>query len=175
MKLLVNNHICLSEFLPSDKPALLEHLKEKAIYDRTLRIPYPYTEADADEWLALSAKTTQQQGQPVQWAIRNQQAYLIGCCGFDGFQIGKSHRAEIGYWLAKPYWGRGIMTAVIRKASRFAFNEWGLAKITAHVFSFNAASARALEKCGFEEEGYLKKHYLKDGQLIDARLFGLLK
>jgi ribosomal-protein-alanine N-acetyltransferase len=84
-------------------------------------------------------------------------------------------RPVLGYWLAKPYWGRGIMTAVIRNACQYAFNEWNLMKITAHVFSFNAASARVLEKCGFEQEGYLKKHHLKDGQLIDARLFGLLK
>jgi RimJ/RimL family protein N-acetyltransferase len=174
MKLLVNDHIHLSEFLASDKPALLEHLKEKAIYDRTLRIPYPYTEADADEWLALSAKTTQQQGQPVHWAIRNQEACLIGGCGLDGFQIGQSHRAEIGYWLAKPYWGQGIMPAVIRKVCEFAFNEWSLVKITAHVFSCNAASARVLEKCGFEQEGYLTKHYLKDGHLIDAKLYALI-
>jgi RimJ/RimL family protein N-acetyltransferase len=175
MKLIVNDHIHLSEFLASDKPALVEHLREKAIYDRTLRIPYPYTEAHADEWMALSAGITQQQGQPVHWAIRNQEACLIGGCGFEGFQIGESHRAEIGYWLAKPYWGRGIMTAVIREVCRFAFDEWDLLKITAHVFSFNVASARVLEKCGFEQEGYLKKHFLKDGQLIDARLFGLLR
>jgi [ribosomal protein S5]-alanine N-acetyltransferase len=173
VRLIVNDTIHLSEIRPSDKPALLEHLREKEIYDRTLRIPYPYTEADADDWLALVAKAIQQQGQPVQWAIRNEDGFLIGGCGFDGFQIGKSHRAEIGYWLAKPSWGKGIMTAVVRRACEFAFNEWGLVKITAHVFSFNTASARVLEKCGFEQEGYLKKHHRKDGQLIDARLYAL--
>jgi [ribosomal protein S5]-alanine N-acetyltransferase len=173
VRLIVNDTIHLSEIRPSDKPALLEHLREKEIYDHTLRIPYPYTEADADDWLALVAKAIQQQGQPVQWAIRIEEEYLIGGCGFDGFQIGKSHRAEIGYWLAKPSWGKGIMTAVVRRACEFAFNEWGLVKITAHVFSFNTASARVLEKCGFEQEGYLKKHHRKDGQLIDARLYAL--
>jgi [ribosomal protein S5]-alanine N-acetyltransferase len=141
--------------------------------DTSLRIPYPYTEADAGDWLALMAKAIQQQGQPVQWAIRNQEEFLIGGCGFDGFQIGKSHWAEIGYWLAKPSWGKGIMTAVVRRACEFAFNEWGLVKITAHVFSFNAASTRVLQKCGFEQEGYLKKHHQKDGHLIDARLYAL--
>jgi len=48
-------------------------------------------------------------------------------------------------------------------------------KITAHVFSHNAASARVLEKCGFQEEGFLRKRFLKDGQFIDARLFALLR
>src|SRR6516164_2279035 len=104
MNILVTEQVRLTEFRPSDKPALIEHLREKEIYDRTLRIPYPYTEADAEEWLAIVAKTTKQQGRPVSWAIRNAEDYLIGGCGFDGFQVGKLHRAEIGYWVAKPYW-----------------------------------------------------------------------
>jgi RimJ/RimL family protein N-acetyltransferase len=173
--ILVNEHIRLSEFRPSDKPALIEHLRDKEIYDHTLRIPYLYTEADADEWLAVVAKITQQQGRAVNWAIRNAEDSLIGGCGFDGFQLGKSHLAEIGYWLAKPYWGQGIMTAVVRRVCQYAFEDFGLVKITAHVFATNPASARVLEKCGFEQEGYLKKHYLKDGQLLDSRLYALLR
>lgn len=100
---------------------------------------------------------------------------MIGGCGFDGVQVGKSHRAEIGYWLAKPYWGRGIMTAVVRRLCDFAFEQFGLVKITAHVFADNGASAKVLEKCGFQQEGYLRKHYLKDGQFLDSRLFALVK
>jgi [ribosomal protein S5]-alanine N-acetyltransferase len=89
--------------------------------------------------------------------------------------MGKSHRAEIGYWIAKPYWNRGIMTAVVRRACQCAFEEFGLIKIIAHVFDANPASARVLEKCGFEQEGYLKKHYLKDGQYLDVRLYARLR
>jgi RimJ/RimL family protein N-acetyltransferase len=142
MTLAVNEDIHLSEFRPSDKAAIVEHLNEKAIYDRTLRIPYPYTQADADEWIAISAKAARQQGKPIHWAIRDRQATLIGGCGFDGLQLGKSHQAEIGYWLAKPYWGRGVMTAVVRTVCDFAFRQWGLSKITAHIFAFNNASPR---------------------------------
>jgi len=123
----------------------------------------------------LVEKITKQQGRPVQWAIRTPDDALIGGCGFDGFQIGKSHRAEVGYWLAKPFWGRGIMTAVVQQVCRNAFEEFGLVKVTAHVFSYNPVSARVLEKCGFQQEGFLRKHFLKDGQFIDARLFALLK
>jgi RimJ/RimL family protein N-acetyltransferase len=67
------------------------------------------------------------------------------------------------------------MTVAVGKACQFAFSEWGLAKITAHVFARNAASARVLEKCGFELEGYLKKHYLKDGEFLDAKPYGLIQ
>jgi RimJ/RimL family protein N-acetyltransferase len=175
MRIAVNDQVHLSEFRSSDKDALIGHLNDRDIYDRTLRIPFPYTGTSADEWLALVAKITKQQGRPVQWAVRNSADALIGGSGFDGFQVGKSHRAEIGYWLAKPFWGRGIMTAVVQRVCQHAFEEFGLVKITAHVFSHNPASARVLEKCGFQQEGHLRKHFHKDGQFIDARLFALLK
>src|SRR6202040_3628712 len=122
--------------------------------ERTLRIPFPYTKNDAAEWFALVAKITQQQGQPVHFAIRSDDDSLIGGCGFvDGLQVGKSHRAEVGYWLAKPFWGRGIMTAVVQRGCQHAFNEFGFVKIIAHVVTHNPASARVLEKCGFVQEG----------------------
>ena len=175
MKISITERINLSELLPSDQAACIEHMKAKEIYDLTLRIPYPYTEADFQAWLEIVEKATMQQGQPVNWAIRDEKGLFIGGCGFAGLEVGKSHRAEIGYWLAKPYWGQGIMTAVVRRLCEFAFAELGLVKIVAHVFGGNAASARVLEKCGFQQEGYLRKHHLKDGKYLDARLFALVK
>ena len=112
-----------------------------------------------------SPKRPSSKGDPSNWAIRNAEDHLIGGCGFNDFQMGKSHRAEIGYWLAKPFWGQGIMTAVVRRACQYAFEEFGLVKIIAHVNATNPASARVLEKCGFEQEGYLKKH-LPQGRAI---------
>jgi RimJ/RimL family protein N-acetyltransferase len=175
MKIVVNDQVHLSEVRSSDKDALIEHLNDRDIYDLTLRIPFPYTDADADEWLARVAKITEQQNQPVHFAIRSRDDALIGACGLAGVEVGKSHRAEVGYWLAKPYWGRGIMSAVVQRVCRHAFEDFGLIKITAHVHPHNQASARVLEKCGFVEEGFLRKHFLKDGKLLDARLFALLK
>lgn len=175
MKIAVNNQLHLSEFRPSDKFALIQHLNDRDIYDRTLLIPFPYTDAVADDWLALVAKIAKQQGRPVHFAIRSADDALIGACGFSDFQLGKSHRAEVGYWLGKPFWGRGIMTAVVGRLCQLAFEEFGLVKILAHVHPHNSASTRILEKCGFQQEGYLRQHFLKEGQFIDARLFGLLR
>ncbi len=175
MKIIVNEQVHLSEFRLSDKHALILHLNDREIYDLTLRIPFPYTEAAADEWLALYAKTTEKQGRPVHFAIRSDDNALLGGCGFNGLEVGKSHKAEIGYWLARPFWGQGIMTAVVQRLCRHAFEEFELVKITAHVFIQNLASARVLEKCGFVQEGLLRKHHLKDGQSLDARLFALLR
>ena len=82
MKIVVNSKIYLSEICSSDKPALIECLNDKDIYERTLRIPFPYTENDADEWFALLEKIIQEQGQPVRFAIRSADDALIGGCGF---------------------------------------------------------------------------------------------
>ena len=103
VNIVVNDQIHLSEFRSSDKHALVEHLNDRDIYDRTLRIPFPYTEEAADEWLA---KITGHQGNSTTWAIRLGDDRLIGACGFVGLHEGKSHQGEIGYWLAKPFWCR---------------------------------------------------------------------
>jgi ribosomal-protein-alanine N-acetyltransferase len=175
MNLDVAEGIRLTEHRQSDQDALIEFLNEPDIYARTLRIPFPYTIADAEQWFALVEKLTEQNGQPVNWAIRNDADKLFGGVGLESPGLDRSHRAEIGYWLAKPFWGRGIMTAVVKAVCRHAFENLGLRKITAQVFSFNDASSRVVEKCGFSQEGYLRQHYLKDGQFIDAKAYGLVK
>jgi hypothetical protein len=92
MTIIVNDQVHLSEFRTSDKPPLIQHLNDRDIYDRTLRIPFPYTDSAADESLALVVKITQQQGRPVHFAIRNADASLFGGCGFDSFQA-VAHRS----------------------------------------------------------------------------------
>ncbi len=172
MHIPVTDQISLTEFRPSDKSICVERINDRDIYDRTLRIPHPYTEAHFDQWLGIVAEATERHSEPVHFAIREGES-LIGSIGFDG--LTKGHKAEIGDWLAKPWWGRGIMTAVVGAACEYAISRWQLVRITAHVFESNLASARVLEKNGFEFEGLLRKHHLKDGRFLDSRLFALVR
>ncbi len=174
MNVNLENGYSLTEFRADDAEALVECLADKEVYDRTLRIPFPYTSTDAERWLGEIAVTTEENGQPRQFALRNEAGRVVGAVGLEGAKLGESPRAEIGYWLAKPYWGRGLMTVAARAVCRHGFEAMGLAKITAHVFSWNDASARVLVKCGFEQEGFCRRHFFKDGQFIDVKLFGLL-
>lgn len=169
----VNERVYLSALQPADKGALVEYLNDRDIYEATLRIPYPYAEADADRFLQLDADATAKHGHLVHFAIRDVSDALIGGCGFEGLAYG--HRAEIGYWLAKPFWGQGIMTTVVRALCAYAFSEWNLVRITAHVFTFNKRSARVLEKNGFQFEGLLRKHHQKGGQFVDSLLYAKVK
>lgn len=70
MRIPVTDHIRLSEFRPSDQAACIQHLNEKDIYERTLRIRCPYSETDFLAWLGIVEKATRQQGRSVHWAIR---------------------------------------------------------------------------------------------------------
>jgi [ribosomal protein S5]-alanine N-acetyltransferase len=175
MDIEVTPAIQLTDFRPSDKAALVDYLSDWEVYRQTLRIPHPYTADDADRWLASLERTAEGNGRDFNWAIRNSSGQLIGGIGLEGDAATRSHRAEMGYWLARPFWGQGIMTAVVGAVRRHAFETIGLAKITAHVLPSNEPSARVLVKNGFEQEGYFRRHFLKEGELIDTRAFGLLR
>jgi ribosomal-protein-alanine N-acetyltransferase len=171
MNLKINDSIHVSDITAADKPAYLEHLKEKQIQDQTGAIPYPYTGSDADWWITQVSETTAKLGRSINWAIRRADGFLVGGIGFHDFELGKSHRAEIGYWLAKPYWNQGIMTECVRKVTDYGFQEFGLVRIFAPVFDFNVGSARVLEKAGYLFEGTLRKHYLKEGRFLDGKMY----
>jgi ribosomal-protein-alanine N-acetyltransferase len=174
VKLSLEGGYFISDIVPRDKAAYLEHLREKDIHDNTLSIPYPYTEEAADWWIDHVAAETKTQGRSLNWAIRRPDGLLIGGIGHVGLEVGKTHRAEIGYWLAKQYRGQGITTDAVRRVVEFDFRELQLLRVTAHVFYFNAASARVLEKAGFQLEGRLRRHFMKNGRLLDGLLYAKL-
>lgn len=163
MRIDVDGSIHLTEVKAEDRVAFLQHLKEKEISEQTLRIPYPYTEADADAWIAKAL-----QDRTLTFAIRVGDGFAIGSFGFEFLNSDDRSEAEIGYWIAKTYWGRGIATSVVRRMCRYGFEELGLRRITAEVFAFNPGSCRVLEKCGFRRVGVLPSRYRKSNQVIDA-------
>ena len=170
----VTDRIRLSRFESSDRPKLLEHLNKDSIFrDNSLVMPYPYTEFDADQWLARAPIESCERDGIRNWAIRDAMGDLIGGVGL--LNIRQGERAEIGYWLAKPFWGQGIMTSVVRRICDFAFDAYQLHRLHAYVFAPNSKSAAVLKRVGFNEEGCLREHVVRDGTAIDMLLFGLLK
>lgn len=175
-KLRLSDGFSLSSVERGDKDALVEHLQAPEIARNTLTIPYPYTESDAESWIDECISQREREGKDATFAIRNPEGTLIGAIGTAGeFEIGSSHRAEIGYWLAKPYWGRGLTTEAVTRYAQYAFEELAVVRLTAKVFMWNEASARVLRKVGFEREGRLRRHQEKDGDLYDVLYFGLLR
>jgi [ribosomal protein S5]-alanine N-acetyltransferase len=153
-----------------DESSLVRHLHNRKIYNMTMRIPYPYTQRDAEHWVSRNLQYPKKP-QKINFVI-DINGEVVGGVGL--FEIIK-HKAEIGYWLSEKYWGKGIMTEAVGLIARYAFSKLGLVRLTAKAFAHNKASQRVLEKNGFVSEGMSKKFYLKDGNYIDAVRYAIVR
>jgi RimJ/RimL family protein N-acetyltransferase len=166
----------VTEIRDGDQSAYLKHFQEREIHERTLRIPFPYTERDAEQWMDYARNRCDEMGRPRQFAIRDGAGRLVGGIGLIESELAeRSHQAEIGYWLAKPLWGRGIMTECVRTLSAYSLGELGYTRLTATVLSWNIASARVLEKNGYVLEALLRNHYRVGGSYFDGKLYALVQ
>jgi ribosomal-protein-alanine N-acetyltransferase len=109
------------------------------------------------------------------FAVRNPAGTLIGTVGTNPTHVHNPVCGDLRGWILPAFWRQGIMTIVLRVFSRYAFDELGLLKLSATVFESNTAVARVLEKNGFTLEGRLRKHFMQDGKLVDAYIYGLLQ
>ena len=174
----LDGFIELAQMTPCDEPALLRHLNETdAFYRNTVSIPFPYSELDAKTWIAKVRRESMDVDRSRNWAIRVadevEESKMIGSVGL--FNIQSSQHAEIGYWLARPFWRQGIATQVVNAVCQYAFDEMKLHRVWAKVLSGNPASARVLEKSGFRLEGVLRSHFAREGTVSDVKCFGRLK
>ncbi len=83
--------------------------------------------------------------------------------------------AELGYYIAEEYWGKGIMTEAVRQTCEYVFDKSDIIRIYAEPFAYNTASCRVLEKAGFQYEGTLRNNAVKNGKVIDMKMYSLLK
>lgn len=106
-------------------------------------------------------------------ALRNDE-HVIGSLTL--FHPDFTHRrVEIGYALGRAYWGKGYMREALTAVIDYAFNTLNFHRIEADVDPRNAASVRALERLGFQREGYLRERWQVNGEIQDALFFGLLR
>ena len=132
------------------------------------RFPHPYTRADAEKWLQFAT---------AEWPVANFAIEVDGeAVGGIGLTIGTDVErvsAEIGYWLGRTVWGRGLATAAVKTLVGHGFREFGLTRIFAHVFAEHAASIRVLEKAGFAREGLMRRAAIKAGVVRDYVLYAI--
>lgn len=116
-----------------------------------------------------------ERGDIADWGIEHAgDRKLIGTVGFLWWETHEA-AAEIGYVLAKPYWGQGLMTEVVRAVMRFGWDEMGLNRIQAHIEGENLGSQRVLEKCGMQYEGRLRERVYSGGRFVDLLLYAALR
>lgn len=156
-----------------DIPRILEYAKNPVISRNLLTFPHPYAEKDAIFWINL-ANQCHQSGEGYIFAIRSKEdGLLIGGIGLD---VNKAHnRAEVGYWLGDPHWGKGYATEGTKEMLRFGFETIGLNKITSAHFDYNPASGKVIEKSGLYREGRLKDQVKKGDEYLDMIVYGLTR
>ena len=162
----------LRPYKKRDEVSLRRSINDRVIARNTLRIPYPYTSKDAKEWIRKNLKNYKKKKPTEIHFVIDINGDVIGGIGFTEIE---SHQAEISYWLAPKYWGKGIMTLAIKKVTNFGFEKLKLKRIYACVFPFNKASMRVLGKNGYKLEGILRKEVKKGKKLIDDYLFAKVK
>lgn len=114
---------------------------------QTARMPYPYTQAHARDWIARQADTA---SETVFVALHRQSGEVLGAAGFGVLDAGE---AELGYWIGEPYWGRGYATEAATAVIDHAFDARDVPRLMGRCRTGNPASQRVLEKCGFTYRG----------------------
>lgn len=162
----------LKKWALTDAQSIAEYANNKKIADNLRNaFPHPYALADAVSY--IHAFQNDDPGRICRAiAIDGRAAGSIGVFTRDDVY---SKTAEIGYWLAEPFWGRGIITQAILKICDMAFSRLPIVRIYAEPFAHNIASRRALEKAGFTLEGTLKNNIFKNNKIYDSCIYALLK
>ena len=154
-----------------DRDAIVRHANNRNVsINLRDRFPYPYTARDARNWLDVVVDA-----KPVTNFAIDVAGEAVGGIGFTPQHDVERRSAEIGYWLGEPFWGRGIATEALIAVTEYAFANFDLCRLYAHVFDWNRASARVLEKAGYEFEGRLRKSVTKDGQTIDQLMYAKIR
>ncbi len=164
------DRLLLRDFREDDIPALVRLAGAREVAATTLRIPHPYTEEHAKQFLEM------RQDQKFGYSFAITLLATGELCGAVGLHPDPVHpRAELGYWIGVPYWGHGYATEAARAAVDFGFRELKLQRIFAHHFQGNAVSGRVLQKIGMKYEGCQRRHIEKWGQLLDLENYGILR
>jgi [ribosomal protein S5]-alanine N-acetyltransferase len=167
---LVSGDIRLRPFRLSDADKMAEMANNKKI-SRNLRdgFPHPYTYDDALTFIRHCLDMPRDTFFAIEYKGEH-----VGNISLSPCQDVYRKSAEIGYFIAEPFWNKGIASAAVKIIVQFGFNNLGIMRIQTGVYEYNPASQRVLEKCGFLKEGIFKKAIYKDGGLWDEVRYALL-
>lgn len=165
--------VCIREWRIADAEILQKNANQKEIADNlTNGFPYPYTIEDACLFIDFCLKADKNK---YLWLAIEVDGSAAGGIGLTFKEDVYCKRAELGYWLGKAYWGKGIMPKAVRMICDMGFAVYDIVRIYAEIFAYNTGSQRVLQKCGFNFEGRLKKSVYKNNALHDSLMFALIK
>jgi len=161
--------ITIRDFHEGDSVQLLHILNDpEVVRYLSSKIPTPYTLDDAQWWISTGSKIGIVKAIDIDGS-------LVGCIGAEQGEFEYQRSAEIGYWIAKDYWRKGIATYAINEIISLVFKNTDIVRLFACVFSQNTASLNVLGKCGFELESVHNKAIYKNDEFYNNHVFSLLK
>jgi ribosomal-protein-alanine N-acetyltransferase len=134
----------------------------------TDRFPHPYEEKHA---VAFIERFIGQDKPKVLAMDINGEA--VGGIGLHPQPDVKRKNFELGYWLAEPFWGKGITTEAVRRMVDYGFSNWDITRIFATPFGPNIGSQKVLEKAGFTLEARFEKTFYKQGEFLDELVYAV--
>ena len=136
----------------------------------TNKFPHPYTREAGENFIAYAM-----QGNPVNIFAIEVEGKAVGGIGIHPSSDIECKNAEMGYWLAEPYWGNGIITDAIKQMIEYGFNNFDINRIFARPFGTNIGSQKVLEKAGFGLEATFDKTLFKNGEYLDELVYAIRK
>lgn len=152
-----------------DADRIQEYCNDARVAEMTARMPHPYPNGVALEWI----QNERSEGNSTFAIALKESDELIGVIGLNPAPEGL--RAEIGFWIAVPHWGKGFCTEAGREVVRYAFEETPLQRVWAGHFEGNDASGRVQEKMGLKREGFSPWGHCRFGELKDHVIYGLIR
>ena len=163
--------VSLRELKIEDGAGLAEIVGNKKVLDNMDDIPNPGKIEDSEEFIHACLN----EDDPKIARAICYDGNLIGWIGVIRRDNIRRLTGEMGYYIAEDYWGKGIMTEAVRLMCAYIFESTDIVRIFAEPYAFNAASCRVLEKAGFTFEGLLRQNAIKNGHILDMKLYAMLK
>lgn len=166
-------HVSIRPWEMRDAAELAAIINHKTIQDN-LRdgIPYPYTKEDGESFIA--GMIGAERGKVFAFAITADEK-VVGSIGVFRQDNIHDRSAELGYYVAEEYWGKGVCTDAVRRVCEYVFAHSDIIRIFAEPFAGNAASCRVLEKAGFQYEGTLRSNAVKNGRILDMKMYARIR
>ena len=170
---LATDRLILRRLQMDDAPHIVELAGDYDVAKMTLNIPHPYPPESASHFIEGSQEAWDEQEHYAFAIVSKESDTFMGVIGI--IPERQHRRAEVGYWIGKPFWNRGYVTEALKRVIQFGFEDLDLNRIDAAYRVDNPASGRVMEKVGMQLEGTFRQMTIRDGEFSDLSYRAILR
>ena len=167
--------LIIRRFVPEDANDVYEACNDFEMVKTTLGLPWLYTKEMAASWITKLSQR-EKEGTSYEYAIcfKENPSIIIGCIALTDINP-KARRAEMGYWVARKHWKKGVATEAAKAMLNYGFDELGLHSVIARYFDINPASGRVMEKCKMTYVGTIREHEFRFDEFYNVGYYEMLE